>query len=154
MVSARAFVVAAVATFFFLGAQLAHAAGNPAHSTVGVAGYDLVSYQTNQKPLRGNGHNVSVHDGVTYLFASAENRATFEADPARYLPAFGGYCAFGVSVGKKFIGDPEVWRVVDGRLYLNLDTKIQDLWLTDVEGKIETANSLWSEIRDIPASEL
>jgi hypothetical protein len=153
MISARAFVVAAVAAFFVLGAQVARAEG-VATSTVGVAGYDLVSYQTNQKPLRGNGHNVSVHDGVTYLFASAENKATFEADPAKYLPAYGGYCAFGVSVGKKFFGDPEVWRVVDDRLYLNLDAKVQDLWLADTEGKIETADKLWVEIENVPASEL
>jgi len=154
MVSAKAFVAAAVAAFFLLGAQVARADDDIAHSTVGVAGYDLVSYQTSPKPLRGNGHNVSVHDGVTYLFASAENRTTFEADPAKYLPAYGGYCAFGVSVGKKFHGDPEVWRVVDNRLYLNLDAKIQGLWLDDNAAKIETADTLWEEIENVPASEL
>jgi len=154
MVTAKAFVAAAVAAFFLLGVQVARADDDIAHSTVGVGGYDLVSYQTNQKPLRGNGHNVSVHDGVTYLFASAENRTTFEADPSKYLPAYGGYCAFAVSVGKKFFGDPEVWRVVDDRLYLNLDTKIQDLWLEDTSAKIEVADKLWEEIENVPASEL
>ncbi|MEQ9142943.1 MAG: YHS domain-containing (seleno)protein [Parvibaculaceae bacterium] len=153
MIGARAFFTAAIAAFVLLGAQIARADG-VAHSTVGVAGYDLVSYQTNQKPLRGNGHNVSVHDGVTYLFASKENKALFEADPEKYLPAFGGHCAFAAAVGKKFFGDPEVWRVVDGRLYLNLDTHVQDRWLEDVDGMIARGNANWEKIRDIPASEL
>lgn len=153
MVSARTFVVAALTAFFMLGAQVARA-DDVAVSTVGVGGYDLVSYQTNQKPLRGNGHYASVQDGVTYLFANEANRTAFEADPAKYLPAYGGYCAFGVSVGKKFFGDPEVWRVVDDRLYLNLDTKVQDLWLADTQGKIETADKLWQEIENVPANEL
>ncbi len=152
MVSVKAFFTAAAAAFLLLGVQVAQAADG--HSTVGVAGYDLVSYHANPKPLRGNGHNVSVHDGVTYLFSSAENKATFDADPAKFLPAYGGYCAFGVSVGKKFFGDPEVWRIVDDRLYLNLDAKVQDIWLTDVPGKIATADELWVQIEDTPASEL
>ena len=75
------------------------------------------------------------------------------ANPEKYVPAFGGYCAFGVSVGKKFIGDPEVWRVVDGTLYLNLDAGIQDEWLKDVPGRIKTANTTWKKIKDkSPAS--
>jgi len=154
MVSVRAFFTAAAAAFLLLGVQVTQAHADEGNFTVGVAGYDLVSYHSNPKPLRGNGHNVSVHDGVTYLFSSAENKATFDADPAKFLPAYGGYCAFGVSVGKKFFGDPEVWRIVDDRLYLNLDAKVQDIWLTDVPGKIATADELWVQIEDTPASEL
>jgi len=119
-----------------------------AYSTPGVAGYDVVSYQTGEKPLRGNGNHIAVHEGVTYLFVNEANRKTFERDPGRYVPAFGGYCAYGVAVGKKFVGDPDVWAVVHGRLYLNLDTKIQQIWSEDVPGNIETANKKWSSIRD------
>ncbi|TFH20366.1 MAG: YHS domain protein, partial [Myxococcales bacterium] len=93
----------------------------PAYSTLGVGGYYLVSYQTGKKPVRGNGNHLVVHDGVTYLFSSDANKATCEKAPDKYLPAYGGYCAFGVSVGAKFVGDPDVWEIVDGRLYLNLD---------------------------------
>ncbi len=117
-------------------------------------GYDLVSYQTGKRPLRGNGHFLAEHDGVTYLFVNAENQAAFQEDPARYLPAYGGFCAFGVSVGKKFVGDPEVWRLVDGRLYLNLDTSIQDQWLKDVPGRIRKAEANWRTIRNTAPSEL
>ena len=123
-------------------------------NTVGLSGYDLVSYHTSKRPLRGNGHFVAVHDGVTYLFANEQNQATFERDPERYLPAYGGYCAFGVSVGKKFVADPEVWRVVDGKLYVNLDARIQDQWLMDVSGRIKTADDKWQGIKGKSPAEL
>jgi len=110
--------------------------------------YDVVSYQTGKRPVRGNGHFVSVFDGATYQFSSADNQKLFENNPEKYVPAYGGYCAFGASVGKKFIGDPEVWRIVDGKLYLNLDTRIQADWLKDVPGRIESANTNWRNIKD------
>lgn len=123
-------------------------AGDYAHSAPAVSGYDVVSYQTGKRPLRGNGHYVATHDGATYLFVNQANLDTFNADPERYVPAYGGYCAFGVSVGKKFIADPEVWRLVDGKLYLNLDTNIQADWLKDVPGRIAKADANWEEIAD------
>ena len=81
-------------------------AANDANSVTGVSGYDLVAYHTVGRATKGNGHNVSVHDGVTYLFSDAENKKAFDANPKKYLPAYGGWCAFGVSVGKKFVSDP------------------------------------------------
>ncbi|MFT5396896.1 MAG: YHS domain-containing protein [Gammaproteobacteria bacterium] len=135
-------------------ASLSASAASDSHSLTGVSGYDVVSYQNAKKPLRGNGNYVAAHDGVNYLFANADNQKTFEANPAKYVPAYGGYCAFGASVGKKFIGDPEVWRIVDGKLYLNLDAGIQVQWLKDVPGRIKTADAKWSKIKNTPASEL
>ena len=123
-------------------------------STTGVSGYDLVSFHTGEKPLRGNGNHLSVVEGVTYLFVNEENKEAFDANPGKYLPAFGGYCAYGVAVGKKFVGDPDVWRIVDGKLYLNLDTKIQGMWLEDIAGNIVKANKNWNDIKDIPADKL
>jgi len=125
-----------------------------ATSITGVQGYDLVSYQNSKRPIRGNGHFLAVHDGVTYLFANEANREAFDGNPQKYLPAYGGYCAFGVSVGKKFVGDPEVWRLVDGKLYLNLDENIQDQWLKDVPGRIKTADANWQKIKDKAPGEL
>ena len=124
------------------------------NSVTAVQGYDLVSYQTGKRPVRGNGHYLSHHDGANYLFSSAENKAAFDANPTKYLPAYGGYCAFGVSVGKKFVGDPEVWRLVDGTLYLNLDANIQDQWLKDVPGRIKTANVNWQKIQNTSPAKL
>ena len=129
-------------------------AGGAANNVTAISGYDVVSYHTEKRPLRGNGHYLAVHDGVTYLFASQANQASFEANPAKYVPAYGGFCAFGVSVGKKFVGDPEVWRLVDNKLYLNLDVEIQSAWLKDVPGRIKTAEAKWTKIKNVPAAEL
>ena len=144
----------ALALIIAFGLAAGTAVAGVATSTVGAGGYDLVSYHTSKRPLPGNGHFVAVHDGVTYLFASAENRAAFERDPQRYLPAYGGFCAYGVSVGKKFYGDPEVWRVVDGKLYLSLDARIQDAWLEDVSGNLEKADRHWKKIAPRSPAEL
>ena len=125
-----------------------------AHSTVGVQGYDLVSYHTGSKPLPGNGNHVATHNGVNYLFANDANKTTFEKNPAKYLPAYGGYCAYGAAVGKKFIADPNVWEVVDGKLYLNLDNKIKGIWSKDIAGNISKADANWVKIKNTPASQL
>ena len=125
-----------------------------ANSTVAVGGYDLVSYHSGKKPLPGNGNHVVQHDGANYLFASKANADEFKQNPERFLPAYGGYCAFGVSVGKKFIADPTVWEVVEGRLYLNLDNGIKKIWAEDIAGNIVNADKAWPEIRDVAASEL
>lgn len=132
----------------FLGLAVQATAADYTHSTPAVQGYDVVSYYTGKRPVRGNGNFIAVHAGATYQFSSEENRELFEKNPEKYVPAYGGYCAFGVSVGKKFIGDPEVWRIVDGRLYLNLDTGIQSEWLKDVPGRIRTADGNWKTIED------
>jgi len=129
-------------------------AGNVKYSTTGVLGYDLVSYHTEGKPVRGDGNNLVVVDGVTYLFANEENKNAFEKNPAKYLPAYGGYCAFGVSVNKKFVGDPEVWKIVDGTLYLNLDRNIQKMWSEDIPGYIVKAEQNWPNIKDKAPADL
>ncbi len=138
-------LMALVALFGFAGTTLA---ADFAHSTPAVQGYDVVSYQTGKRPIRGNGNFIAVYDGATYQFSSTDNQKLFESNPEKYVPAYGGYCAFGASVGKKFIGDPEVWRVVNGKLYLNLDTGIQAQWLKDVPGRIKSADAKWRSIKD------
>ena len=123
-------------------------------SITGVQGYDLVSYHTEKRPLKGNGHFVSEYKGITYQFVNKANQKKFAKNPEKYLPAYGGYCAYGVAVKKKFLGDPEVWRVVNGTLYLNLDADIQDEWFKDVKGNIKAANTNWTNIKNTPASDL
>ncbi len=145
-VAAMAVFVAAVSTPAF--------AKDYTHSTPGISGYDPVAYFTDGKPMRGSGYHMSVHQGVTYAFASKEHKETFEANPEKYVPVYGGYCAYGVAVGKKFVTDPEVWRIVDGKLYLNLDRDIQRKWLKDVPGYIKTADGNWLKIKDKAASDL
>ena len=71
----------------------------------------------------------------------------FKADPEKYLPAYGGYCAYGVAVGKKFVANPDVWKVLNGRLYLNLDRDIQMKWEQDIHGNIKKAEHNWLDIK-------
>ena len=129
-------------------------AGDYTHSTPGINGYDPVAYFTHGKAMKGNGWHVADYEGVMYVFANKKNRKMFEANPEKYLPAYGGYCAYGVAVGKKFIADPEVWRIEDGKLYLNLDADIQNKWMKDIPGYIKKANSNWMEIKDKTPFEL
>ena len=138
-------LLATIATLLFSTNAMA---ADYAHSTPAVQGYDVVTYHTGKRPLRGNGNFVATHDGATYQFSSKENLQTFQANPAKYVPAYNGYCALGVSVGKKFIGDPEVWRIVDGKTYLNLDAGIQIEWLKDIPGRIKTADGEWKNIKN------
>ena len=135
-------------------AATAALAAAPQDSLVGAGGYDVVAYHSEGMPVRGNGNHVVVHQGATYLFANDDNREAFAANPERYAPAYGGYCAYGVAVGKKFVGDPEVWKIVDGKLYLNLDEKIQRTWEKDVPGNIAKAEKQWPQIEDKLPSEL
>ena len=123
-------------------------AGDYTHSTPGINGYDPVAYFTHGKPVKGNGYHVADYEGVIYVFANKKNRKMFENNPEKYLPVYGGYCAYGVAVGKKFIADPEVWRIENGKLYLNLDTDIQKKWLKDIPGYIRKANSNWMVIKN------
>lgn len=129
-------------------------AGDHSVNAVGVNGYDVVTYHTSKRPLRGNGNYVSKHKGVTYLFANEENKKEFEKAPDKYLPAYGGWCAYGVSVGKKFAADPEIWELVDGKLYLNLDNSIKQLWRVDIPGNIKKADNHWASIKDKSPAEL
>lgn len=146
----------AVATFFSftLAGAVAVSADSVANSVVGLQGYDLVSYHDGEKPLQGNGNHVVTHGGVNYLFTNAKNKKRFAANPEKYLPAYGGYCAYGAAVGKKFIADPTVWKLVDGTLYLNLDNNVASIWVRDIPGNIEKADTNWATIKDVPAGDL
>ncbi len=117
-------------------------------------GYDPVAYFTDGAPTLGTDTYVSVHDGAAYRFASQDHLDRFEADPERYVPAYGGFCAYGVAVGAKFDGDPRLWRIEDGQLYLNLNQEIYETFLEDVPGYIEDADENWQEIEHVAVADL
>ncbi|MCA9421273.1 MAG: YHS domain protein [Nitrospira sp.] len=129
-------------------------AGDVTHSTPGLSGYDPVAYFTEGKPMKGSGYHVAEHLGVTYAFATKEHKRLFEENPEKYVPAYGGYCAYGVAVGKKFVSDPEAWKIVEGRLYLNLDRDIQSKWAKDIPGYLKKSEVKWQDIKDKAASAL
>ena len=123
---------------------------NLSRDGVALSGYDAVAYQTENAARKGSPEFVATHEGATYQFASAANRDAFLADPGRYAPAYGGYCAYGVAQGHKVSVDPEAFRVVEGTLYLNYSKGIQRRWLKDIPGNIATAERNWPRLRDQP----
>jgi len=119
-----------------------------------IQGYDPVSYFTNSQPSIGNANYTATYKGGIYRFSSEENRDTFNTNPDQYAPQYGGFCAFGVSMEKKFDTDPLAWKIVDNKLYLNLNKSVQKKWLTDVSGYLDTANENWPDIKSIEAKKL
>lgn len=111
-------------------------------------GYDPVAYFTVGRPMLGKARFTAKHEGVTYRFASAANLKRFKADPAAHTPQFGGFCAMGVALDKKLDGDPKVWKIVGGKLYVNVNKDVQTAWLRDVPGNLVKANEQWPEIKD------
>lgn len=119
-----------------------------------VRGYDVVSYTQGTNPIVGSAEFAVVHDGATYYFANAANAEIFRVNPARYLPSFGGFCAYGASVAKKFDGDPTIYKIADGRLHLNLNQEIHAAFLADVAGAVAKADAAWATIVDQPVASL
>lgn len=117
-------------------------------------GYDPVAYFNAGEPQKGDFTISAIHEETTYWFVNEESKATFEASPERYLPQYGGYCAFGVAIGKKFNGDPLVWTIIDGKLYLNLHVNIAEKFNEDTVGYIASADENWPTIDDVPAVEI
>jgi YHS domain-containing protein len=108
-----------------------------------VSGNDPVAYFTAGKPTPGRADLTFVHEGATFRFSSPENRAAFIANPDKYAPQFGGYCAWAASQGRLAGPDPSIWRIVDGKLYLNCSKDAEAKWLTDVPGNIQKAEMFW-----------
>ena len=135
---------------------LSHAAVAPAaakdpvstgtFSDLAVSGYDAVAYFAQGKPVEGLGALEYEWNGATWRFSSAENLAAFEASPEAYAPQYGGYCAWAVSQGYTAKSDPDAWRIVDGKLYLNYNKDIQKRWAQDIPGNITKADTNWPKV--------
>ena len=127
----------------------------PVNSADGVAlkGYDPVAYFTTGAPTPGVDGYTLRWKGVTYRFASAENRARFNADPERYAPQYGGYCAYAMSINRIADIDPARWTIVDGKLYLNNNLLSQALWSVSTRGKIVSADQHWAVFPKTAATE-
>lgn len=119
-----------------------------------IKGYDPVAYFTGNGPTQGKAEYSATYNNAIYHFVNAANRDQFKADPQAYAPQYGGYCAFGVAMGKKFETDPEAWKIEGGKLYLNLDKSVQKRWLEDTQGFIQDANTNWTTIKVVDADKL
>lgn len=117
-------------------------------------GYDPVAYFTDGAPQKGDARFKVAREGATYYFASAANMERFKANPAAYLPQFGGFCAMGTAMGKKFEGDPKVWKIVDNKLFLNFNPDVGRRWGEDIPTNITRANDNWPTIMTKTPEEL
>lgn len=112
-------------------------------SSLAVGGYDTVAYFKVNRPVQGKAEFSTEYKGATWRFSSAENLAAFKANPTAYAPQYGGYCAWAVSQNYTASGDPNYWKIVGGKLYLNYDKSVQEMWEKDIPGFISKADKNW-----------
>jgi YHS domain-containing protein len=141
------FAAFAIATATFAAPSLPAQAEPPvyvqAFSKTAAQGYDVVSYFEDGKPVKGSAKFVVTHQGAEFRFASAAHRDAFKADPAKYAPQYGGYCAWAVAQGYHAKGDARFWKIENGKLYLNYNAKVQSDWEKDRTGFIAKADQQW-----------
>lgn len=108
---------------------------------VGIGGYDAVAYFKQDRAIVGDDAFSTMYKDASWRFSSQENLDLFLADPEMYAPQFGGYCAYAASKGALAKGDPEAWTIYQGKLYLNFDKSVRDIWKQDIPGNLEKANA-------------
>jgi YHS domain-containing protein len=134
--------VFAMAAMFFLAIPTRAGEFFEKHG-VALRGYDAVAYFSDKKPVKGLAEHKADYKGSTFHFASKANRDAFVADPTKYAPQYGGFCAFGMSGGYKAATDPAAFTIVDGKLYLNYNRDIQKQWSADIPGFVVKADKNW-----------
>lgn len=140
-------LMAATAPAVLIGTR-AHAT-EPAvfqNAAIAINGADPVAYfglSEDADPVMGSAEHALEWNSATWHFVTAENRATFEADPEAYAPAFGGYCAYAAARGYVATTVPEAWSVVEGRLFLNYSPRVRRWWLREIPDAIGQADAIW-----------
>jgi YHS domain-containing protein len=140
-------ILTCVALFSFSGA-IAQKSAVFAPDGKAIRGYDPVAYFTENKSVKGNPTLSYHYQGADWYFASDKNRKAFQADPVKYAPQYGGYCAFGTSRGYKAPTEADAWTIVNGKLYLNYNTDVRTEWNKDQANYIKKADVNWPNIKD------
>lgn len=126
-----------------------------------ISGYDAVAYfdlkqnavgDRQPEAVPGKALITAEYNGATWAFSSEANRDKFVADPAKYAPAYDGHCAYGLAQGGKVPANPNLWRIVDGKLYLNITPNVVGFWESDIPGNLTKADENWSSKEAAPAS--
>lgn len=115
-------------------------------SSTAIGGYDAVSYFSDTGPEKGSSSFSMAYKGVNWRFANQENLDAFKAAPEKYIPQYGGYCAWAISQGYTAKGSPTYWKIVEDKLYLNYNKSVQDDWEADIPGFIALANENWPSV--------
>jgi YHS domain-containing protein len=105
-----------------------------------------------QSPQPGSAAITADYNGATFAFATEAHRDTFLANPAAYAPQYDGHCAYGVAQGGKVPGNPTLWRIVDGKLYLNITKNVVGFWEEDIPGNLKKSTKNWSGLEPAKAS--
>ncbi|BBB26933.1 YHS domain-containing (seleno)protein [Amphritea japonica] len=146
--------LALLAAFSFSSLSFAGVEVQTDENNVTLAGYDAVAYFTENAPVEGDSNISTVHNGAIYHFSSVANRDTFNANPEKYAPQFGGYCAYGTSLGKKFAVNGKAFELIDGKLYVQKSEVVQEVWSENTQANLAAANANWPKIKGIAADKL
>lgn len=112
-----------------------------------IGGYDPVAYFSVKMPVKGAKELATEWNGATWYFSSESNLNAFKAEPLKYVPQYGGYCAYGTAEGHKAPTQPDAWTIVDGKLYLNYNLEVKRYWMEDQAKLIVKADSNWTVIK-------
>lgn len=145
-ISRLAFLIITFLAGFLLTGKLSAEALNLDKDGVAIQGYDPVAFFTENKPVKGKPSISSKSGGATYHFASEENKKAFDAEPTKYIPQFGGYCAYGVSKGDLVKIEVDAFQVVNGRLLLQYDKKVREKFNKDQAGFLKKADANWPTV--------
>lgn len=144
-----ALMIALIATVTVV-VRPASAAVDPINKNIfgtALKGYDAVAYFKQSKPVKGKDEFRHDWMGAKWYFASSANRDEFAQNPEKYAPQFGGYCAWAVAHNYTASIDPEAWRIVDGKLYLNYSKDVQKKWEANIPGFIKAGNENWPKLK-------
>jgi len=152
-----------IALSFFLVSTMTSYAGQQYVDNTGfaVSGYDVVAYfslpqsevgQSQPEAIPGKSSITAEHNGETFAFSSVANRDLFLQDPKKYAPQYDGHCAYGIAVGGKVPANPHLWRIVDGKLYLNITKQVVGFWEETIDKHIKTADKKWRRLEKASAS--
>jgi YHS domain-containing protein len=149
----RFFKQAVIAGLIAVGASGHAVAGSPIYTglfgNTAIHGYDTVAYFTENKPVKGSNNYTADWQGATFKFSSPANRDKFKAAPDKYAPQYGGYCAYAVAMNSSKVStEPDAFKVVGGKLYLNYDQDIRKKWEANQAQFISEANAIWPKIRN------
>ena len=146
-----------IAAFALLSLSSLSYAGNDTETDengVILAGHDVIAYFKQNKPVLGNAKYTAVYNDAIYRFQSAKNRDMFNSNPEKYAPQYGGFCAYGVTFGKKFDIDGKAFEIKDGKLYVNKNMDVYKAWAENIPKHIKEANDHWPDVENVSADDL
>jgi YHS domain-containing protein len=111
-----------------------------------IEGYDPVAYFTESKPVKGDMEFSEKYHGATYLFASAEHKEIFKKEPEKYLPQYGAFCGYAVSIGKLRPVDPNIYQIENGRLILQHTQEAYELFNKELRKSVLKADKNWPQL--------